>query len=132
MRIAVPLAALAVAALPALPASADYPPTDCSAYLILATTSQSSGCNTIGASPLVSGADHRVMTVYVQTGQVSATLGCGGDGYHSYPEEKTIVVTAPWSGSATVDRTSYCWMSLTATVDGTTAYASNDSAAYLK
>lgn len=132
MRFAVALAALAVAALPALPAHADYPPTDCSAYLVLASASQQSGCATIGASPLVSGADRRVMNVYVQTGQVSATLGCGGDGYHSYPEEKTIVVTAPWSGSAYVDRISYCWMTLTATVDGTTVVATNQTGATIR
>jgi hypothetical protein len=59
------------------------------------------------------------MNVYVQTGQVSATLGCPG------PVQKTVVVTAPWSGGATIDSTGFCWIRVTALVDGTTAVATH-------
>lgn len=131
MRLAVPLAALALAAVPVLPARADAPSTECSTYLVLASTGAQSNCGTLGGSPLVSGADHRQMDVYVLTGQVSANLWCGGDSTHQ-PTETTIVVTAPWNGSANVDRLTYCVMTLTALVDGTTTYATNRTAAYVK
>jgi FlaG/FlaF family flagellin (archaellin) len=127
MRRALTVAAvtLAAAALAAPAAHADYPPTDCYTTLVLAATGASSTCITIGAAPVPTGNNRRVANVYVQTGQVSATLGCGADGYHPAVEEHTITVTAPWSGSMTIDRTSFCWLTITATADGTTAIATN-------
>lgn len=124
MRLPLALSAVALVAATALPAHADYPPTDCAAALALAAAGTATGCSTIGAAP-VPGSNARFLDVAVQTGQVAATLGCGGDGWNNTVEERTIVVTAPWTGSATVARTSYCWVRLTALVDDTTAVATN-------
>jgi hypothetical protein len=115
--------ALSAAAVPA--AHADYPPTDCYVSLVLAQHDAETTCITIGAAPVPQGADRRDLDVYVHTGQVRATLGCGADGTHPGVEEKSIVVTAPWSGSDFVGRTSFCWLTLTALVDGTTAVATS-------
>jgi hypothetical protein len=129
MRRTPTLAALAVTvAAVAVPARADAPPTDCYTYLVLAAKDAATGCNTVGVAPVPQNADRRLMEVYVQTGQVSATLLCGGDGSSSEPASATIVVTAPWSGSAYVDRTGFCYLSITALVEGTTAVATNRTA----
>lgn len=118
MRRLVPLALAAVtASLVTLPARADAPGQECWTYLVLAKTGQDRGCATIGGT--LPNDDQRILTVAVQTGQVTATLACGGDPLI----EKTIVVTAPFTDSVTVDRTTYCWATLTATVDNTTAVA---------
>jgi hypothetical protein len=116
------LAGLAlVAGLAAVPASADYPPTDCESYLVLAGAGASDGCDTIGVGPT---GNRRVLGLTVLTGAATATLGCGGsDG----PVYVTVEVAAPYSGSAYIDRTSYCWMTVTALYDGTTAVATNHS-----
>jgi hypothetical protein len=124
MRRTPALAALALAAAAALPAHADYPPTECEAHLVLAAAGQAAGCTTIGAT-YGTGATRRVLDVYVQTGQVTASLSCGGDGYHNDVATATTTVTAPYHGQVSVDRTSYCWATITATVDGTTAVATN-------
>ena len=123
MRRAVPLTAAALLGVLALPASADYPPQDCAAALALATTGQQAGCATRGKTLNLDQFDTKVMNVYVQTGQVTATLSCGGDPL----EQRTITVTAPWSGSASIPRTTHCWVTITATVDRTTAVVTNTS-----
>ena len=116
MRRTVPLALAAVAAsLVALPARADAPGPECWSHLVLAKAGESFECDTIGGT--LPNDDQRLFTVSVATGQVTATLGCGGDPVL----EKTIVVTAPFTDTVTVDRASFCWARLTATVPNTTA-----------
>lgn len=121
-----PLAALALALAAAVPAHADMPPTDCYAFVVLAGPDAPGSCGTYGVSSVPAGNDHRVVNVYVQTGQVSATIWCGGDSVNG-PAESTVVVTAPWSGSTTLYRTGLCVLTLTPTTAGTTAFATNTS-----
>jgi hypothetical protein len=105
----------------AVPARADYPPTDCTAQLVLAAAGSETGCTTIGGTPLYGG-DHRVLRLVVASGAATATLGCGGA---TGPEYRTLSLAAPGVATATLPRTSYCWVVLHADADGTTAVAAN-------
>ena len=108
----------------AVPSHADAPGPECvTVPLVLARTGAVRGCDTIGVLPLSSG---RAFTVAVQTGQVSATVGCGGDGVNPAITQ-TFTVTAPFAQSAFIDRSTYCWINITALDDGTTAFAVNHS-----
>lgn len=118
---AVPLAVATALPAAAIPPTHPTPPTQCATFLALAPTGQRAGCDTLGSPPSGPGRPYRQISVAVQTGAVHATLEC------SEGRLAELDVAAPFTGSGSVPLPetmgSYCWISLTALFDRTTAVA---------
>lgn len=113
------LLAATAAAVPA--AATPAPPPHCATFLLNAPAGRLAGCSTLGEPPKQLGSPYRTLVVTVQAGAVHATLQCSG----TNPVELDVV--APYARSAVLrmDFGSYCWATLTALFDGTTAEAVN-------
>jgi hypothetical protein len=124
MRRALLLSCAALAGFAAVPAVAvaDAPPPDCATALVLAPNGKPAGCTTLSGPSNISGSyAARDLRLTLVTGSATATLTCAGDPATS----ATVTLDRPGTAAATVTGYGNCWVSLTATSDGTTAIAWN-------